>query len=154
MGETQIQNEEKEKTGPKGPFKLTKETIKKLEEVFALDGSIGEACFYANITTQTYYNWIQHWPKLKQRFDSLREKPVLKARNTVVGALGDPVYALKYLERKKKSEFSLRTEITGPDGKEIEGVKVNIIKGNQDVSKLESDNGVRAELPSDGKNSD
>jgi hypothetical protein len=46
----------------------------------------------------------------------LREKPVLIARQTVVKSLKDnPEMALKYLERKRKKEFSTRTEtdITG-----------------------------------------
>ena len=135
------------------PFKLSKEIVGKLEEVFALDGSIGEACFYAGINRDTYYNWIEKWPKLKQKFDSLREKPVLKARNTVVNALGDPTIALKYLERKRKSEFALRTEITGADGKQIEGIKVNIVSNKKHDPEPTSDNSVPTEFPSDIENS-
>lgn len=38
----------------------------------------------------------------------------MKARKSVVNALTkDPDLALKYLERKKKDEFSLRSEHTG-----------------------------------------
>jgi len=111
--------------------KLTDDTIKRLEEVFSLDASIAEACFYANISTQTYYNWIKDEPAMKERFDALREKPVLKARQTVVKSLDDPDNAFKYLERKRKKEFSLRTEqdITF-NGKVITGF--NFIKNGED----------------------
>ena len=33
------------------------------------------------------------------------------------------IFSLKFLERKKKDEFSLRTEVTGTDGQDI---KVNL----------------------------
>lgn len=98
------------------PSKMSEEKIKKLEEAFALDCSIGEACFYADISKVTYHNWVNKNPELLNRFDALREKPVLMARQTVVKSLKDnPDMALKYLERKRKAEFSPRieTELSG-----------------------------------------
>jgi len=93
-------------------YKLTPETIKKLEEAFAIDASITEACFYANIRTQTYYNWIEQFPEMKARFDELRNKPVLKARQTVVQKIGESYSnAMDYLKRKKKSEFGDSSEL-------------------------------------------
>lgn len=99
--------------------KMTPENIKKLEEVFALDGTISEACFYANITTQTYYNWIKEFPDMKEQFDRLRQRPFLKARQTIVKSLDNPQYAFEYMKRKKKDEFSDRQELTGPDGEAL-----------------------------------
>jgi len=105
------------------PSEMSEEKIKKLEEAFALDCSVGEACFYADITKTTYYNWLEKNPKLVDRFEALREKPVLLARQSVVKGLKEsPDLALKYLERKRKNEFSLKTEVD------------NTIKGNIDVS--------------------
>ena len=98
------------------PPKFTDEVVNKLEEVFSLDGTVGEACFYAGISRQTYYDWIKENPDLVDRFDALRENPILKARRSVVNGLIDPEFALKYLERKRKAEFSPRQEITGADG--------------------------------------
>lgn len=63
---------------------MTPEAIKKLEEAFALDCSIPEACFYADISKTTYYNWLEKDPELVDRFAALRERPVLLARTTVV----------------------------------------------------------------------
>lgn len=85
--------------------KLTEETIKKLEEAFAMDCSITEACLYANIRTQTYYNWIEKNANLKERFDELRESPFLKARQTIIKNLDNPQYAFEYMKRKKRLEF-------------------------------------------------
>jgi len=96
--------------------KLTPETVKKLEEVFAIDGTVEEGCFYAEISRQTYYNWIKENPKMNERFDSLRERPVLKARQEVIKGLNCYANAMDYLKRKKKLEFSERHELTGADG--------------------------------------
>jgi len=37
------------------PSKLIPECVKKLEEIFALDGTVEEACFFADISRQTFY---------------------------------------------------------------------------------------------------
>ena len=111
--------------------KLTEDTIRKLEEAFSIDASVKEACYYADISTDTFYRWIKKYPKLSYKLERLREKPVLKARQTVVRSLGNPDYAFKYLERKKKDEFSPRQELTGKDGNPIETsyeIKLNEIR--------------------------
>jgi len=60
------------------PIKLDDETVKTIEEYLALDCSIEEVCLMANITRQTYYNWINSFPELKERFDILRATPFFK----------------------------------------------------------------------------
>ena len=111
--------------------KLTEDTIRKLEEAFSIDASVKEACYYADISTDTFYRWIKLYPKLSYKLERLREKPILKARQTVVKALDNPDYAFKYLERKKKDEFSPRQELTGKDGEPIKTsyeIKLNEIR--------------------------
>lgn len=98
------------------PTIMTPEIISKLEEVFAIGGSDNEACFYAGIGKSTLYNYQQEHPEFVERKEALKERPILKARQTVVKSLDDADMALKYLERKKKDEFSLRTEFTGQNG--------------------------------------
>ena len=108
--------------------KMTDERIKKLEEVFALDGSIWEACYYADISTQTYYNWIKQHPELLDKFNRLREKPVLAARQEVVKWVrNNPEFALKYLKNKRSKEFSERQELTGKDWKDVFPTVINVI---------------------------
>lgn len=53
------------------------------------------------------------------RIQELRERPILKARRTVEQSLNTPEGARWYLERKKKLEFSTRSEHTGADGKDL-----------------------------------
>lgn len=126
-------SEEQEKPKHAGgrPTIMTEETIQKLEEIFALGGTDREACFFANISQATLYNYQNDNPEFVERKEALKDQPVLKARRSVVGALEDPEIAIKYLERKKKDEFSLRQETTGADG--------GAIKHQVDVTKLTTD---------------
>ena len=102
------------------PPKFTDAVVRKLEEVFALDGTVEEACFYAGISRETYYQHIKEKPALADRFEELRYNPVLKARQTVVKKLGENYQnAMDYLSRKRKAEFSPRQEVTGADGKPL-----------------------------------
>lgn len=94
--------------------------VKKLEEAFSIGASISEACMYADISRDTYYRWIGQNKALLERFEMLLEKPILTARQSVVGALkSNPELALKFLERKRKKEFSPRMEMTGEDGQPL-----------------------------------
>jgi hypothetical protein len=93
------------------PRKITEEIVGKLEFTASLDCTVSEMCFYAAINRDTYYNWIKKDKRLSDRLTALRNKPILKARQTFVGALSEPKYALEYLERKLPDEFGLRQKI-------------------------------------------
>lgn len=99
------------KTGPKTNWKMTPEVIGKLEQAFSIDATIAEACFYADINEETYYRWEKNDPELSKRFKRLRNKPVLKARQRVVKGIDESYSnAMDYLKRKRKDEFSEKTE--------------------------------------------
>jgi hypothetical protein len=94
------------------PTVMTEETIRKLEEVFALGGTDQEACMWADISHQTLYDYQKLNPKFVERKEALKETPILRARRTLVGGLEkDPDLSLKYLERKRKDEFSTKQTI-------------------------------------------
>lgn len=99
------------------PTKVTPETVKKLEEAFMMGCSDLEACLVADISKQTLYNYQAKNPEFVDRKEKLKENPTVIARKCVFGEISQsPDLALKYLERKKKGEFSLRTE-TAIEGK-------------------------------------
>lgn len=100
------------------PTKLTDEVVNKLEEAFSIGCSIEEACFYANISRQSYYNWEKENKELFDRFNELKQKPILKARQSVVNGLSDSEFALKFLSKKKRDEFGDRLDLT-TNGKDI-----------------------------------
>ena len=92
------------------PAIVTPQTIQKLEQAFALGCSDTEACFYSNIGKSTLYNYQNDNPDFLERKELLKEKPVLLARKSVIKFMqNDGNLALKYLERKKKDEFSTKT---------------------------------------------
>jgi len=99
--------------------KRTPEVIAKLEPAFSIDASIGEACFFAGLSQSTFHEWMNDDPKLSERLTELRNKPVLKARMTVVKGLDEADNAKWYLERKRKKEFAQRVESTGEGGKDL-----------------------------------
>lgn len=93
------------------PTVMTQEVVNKLEYAFSIGCSDLEACFYADISKQTLYNYQAKNPEFIDRKERLKENPTFLARATLVnGVKSDPDLALKYLERKKKDEFSLRVE--------------------------------------------
>ena len=90
---------------------MTPDALQKLTQVFALDGSVEEACYYADISVSTYYNWIKKKPELLEGFDRIRNKPILAARMEVVkGIDNNPEFALRFLERKRSNEFGPKTK--------------------------------------------
>lgn len=125
------------KPGPKGPSKLTEAVLSKLDYAFGIGCSDREACLYADIAPPTLYRWYKEHPELKERFDLFKEQPILRARETVNIAIKvDPDLAMKYLERRKKDEFSLRSELTGKDGKDLP----TPILGGKSLDEVSADN--------------
>ena len=91
----------------KSNWKMTDDVVGKLEYAFAIDCNITEACAYADISRDTYYEWIQRFPLLSDRFEQLRNNPVLLAKDCVTkGVRKDPDLALRYLKLKRPKEFS------------------------------------------------
>ena len=89
------------------PSEFTDEVVKKLEESFSIDATVEEACFYADISRQSYYNNVKEGTALFDRFKALRERPVLLARQTAVSKITESyANAIDYLKRKRKDEFS------------------------------------------------
>lgn len=102
------------------PTVMTKEVLEKLREAFLLGCTDLEACLYANIHAATLYNYQKETPGFLEEKERLKEAPILLARKSVVNALSlNPDLSLKYLERKRKAEFSLRTEHTDGEGKPL-----------------------------------
>lgn len=100
---------------------MTEDTLRKLNEAFALGCTDEEACLYADIGTSTLYDYQKANPKFSEQKELLKQRPVLLARQSVIrGFAEDSNLALKFLERKKKDEFSLRQELTGEDNGPIQ----------------------------------
>ena len=98
------------------PIVLTPEVVSKLEMAFSIDSTVTEACAFAEISRESFYRHLKINPTFSDRIEQLRQKPMLKARNVIIGALDDPDTAKWYAERKAKNEFSTRQELAAPGG--------------------------------------
>lgn len=105
------------------PTVMTPETLRKLEEAFAIGSTKKEACAYAEIGESTLYDYLIEHPDFSDRIEALIQKPILKAKNTVVSNLDDVETAKWYLSRKKKDEFSNTLIEVNQDNRSIQIVK-------------------------------
>lgn len=101
------------------PVEFTSEVVAKLEYAFSIDCSISEACLYADIDRSTFYRHAPEGSELYHRFLELRDKPVLAAKETIRKNIHNPETAKWLLERKRKGDYSIRTEQTGKDGEAL-----------------------------------
>lgn len=94
------------------PTVMTADVVSKLEVSFSYDATVEEACLDAGISKDSYYRFIKKFPQFSDRVDELRQAPYLVLRKKVI-AEGEhnADTALRFLERKKKGEFSPRTEV-------------------------------------------
>jgi hypothetical protein len=123
-----IIKKEAEKTGR--PTTMTPETINKLKEGFAQGFSVRNACIWADISQDTYFNYCKKNPRFSEQCKTLQQKPLIKSILVINKALneGDVSTAKWYAERKAKDEFSLRQELTGEDGDPIkQDIKIDIV---------------------------
>lgn len=95
------------------PSVMTDSVVGKLEQAFMHDCTVEEACVYAGIHKDTYYEFCKQYPEFPDRVAALRCYPTLVAKRTVINAIlnGNTRLAWKYLERKLPQEFSSRTSI-------------------------------------------
>jgi len=114
------------------PTLMTDSTIAKLKEGFAQGFSVRNACIWADIGQDTYYDYCKKFPEFSDQCKTLQQKPLIKSILVINKALneGDVSTAKWYAERKAKDEFSLRNELTGENGEPIKNeidIKVNFI---------------------------
>lgn len=97
------------------PSLLDENMRRKIDEAAQLGCSIEEIAMWCGVWRSTVYRWMIEEPELKDRIQELQERPIMKARQTIVKALDNPSDAQWYLERKRKKEFSpkVETEHTG-----------------------------------------
>ena len=86
--------------------------VAKLKEVWGLGGSDAEACFWADISKFSLKRYLDANPDIVELRNKLKEKPILKARQTIINNLHNPDIAFKYLERKKRDEFGAGSEFS------------------------------------------
>jgi len=92
------------------------DVIRKLELAWACRATDAEAAFFADISPSSLSEFLSRNPKISERKEALKNKPILEARMCLVKAVTtDPELALKFLERVKRDEFSLKYEVDHRD---------------------------------------
>lgn len=106
----------KPKSSAGRPTVMSDAVVNKLEEAFAMGCTDLEACFYADISRQTLYNYQESHPEFIDRKERLKRRPVLLARKVVVEALldNDRASAHKVLERHDGTKTVLAGDADAP----------------------------------------
>lgn len=101
------------------PTKLSESIVWKLYEAFKLWWTVEEACCYAEISRATYYEWIKENDEFSDKIWLAKKYLEIKSRAVISNSIEawDIKTAMWYLERKNKSEFSIK-EILSQELKE------------------------------------
>ena len=93
------------------PTKITPEVLDKLRQAYLWGANDKEAYGYADISHETFYNYIEKQPQFREQIGIWQNSPLLKAKRKVVEDIEKDVRnAQWYLERKQKDEFSTKVE--------------------------------------------
>lgn len=120
------------------PTIMTESVVVKLEQAFAIDCTVEEACSYSEISRDAFYDYLKKNPKFSDRIAELRLRPILKARQTVVKSLDDTNSAYKYLSKKARKEFGDNLDITS-DGKALPTPLLNNVFSNNSNASSDAD---------------
>ena len=87
--------------------KLNDDTVGKLGQAFAIGANVREACSYADIHYDTYYEWIKKNPQLSEYFEEMRQRLPLKAKTNIAEAIHnkDMSFSRWLIERKQPGEY-------------------------------------------------
>lgn len=118
------------------PTVMTDDVLAKLEAAFSWGCTDNEACIWAGINPSSLYDYQILHPEFTKRKELLKETPSLKARQVINIALQqkDKQAAQWWLERKRKEEFSIRSELVQP-----EPIRVFVTKEEQAEADAEID---------------
>lgn len=93
--------------------KHPEDKVQKLEAAFNYDFNITEACQYAGIHRQTFYEWLADDDVFSYRMSVAQAAPKKVAKEMVVKAMqkGDAALALRYLQLRDP-DFKPKAEVT------------------------------------------
>ena len=131
---------------------ITQDLLTKADLVFAMGGSIIEACAFSGIKRATLYAYMKKHPDYKEHIKLLQAKPLLKARMNIANAInrGDEKMSRWYMERKCKREFGYaasKTEVNQTvTGTEVVPAVINMGDLVAQVEKMVGDESTVTEL--------
>lgn len=91
--------------------KNEKAVLSKLRDAWDIGATDVEACTHADISIPSLYRYFNQNPAFRKEKDCRKQKPILKARNTIFNNLDNPAIAKWFLERKCKNEFATMEKV-------------------------------------------
>ena len=124
------------------PTVFTSEVVTKIIAGFHNGFNDTEVCLYAQISRNAFYEELKRNKAFSDKITYAKGHPNMKAKELVITNIneGDVATAKWWLERKAKSEFSLRIEQTGKDGGSIANT-VDIFGNALDIKEEEENDG-------------
>lgn len=137
--------------------KLTPEVVSKLKDAFAIGATVEQACFYAEISRNTYWKWCKKNPELSDEFSEMKSKLPLAAKHNIATAIHnrDLFHSRWLIERKEPENYGEKLKIEHSGGISTDGsahpedealrieykekLKANIRKRAEERSKLEKE---------------
>lgn len=68
-------------------YKLNDEVVHKLEEIFKIDWTVEEACWYAWISTSAYYERCVKFPEFMEKMRTAQQFPFIFARKVLMKSM-------------------------------------------------------------------
>lgn len=95
------------------PTKKDPDVVNKLESIFKIDWTVWEACSYAGISRETYYNREKADKKFFDRMTAAKNYPFILARKTLMKGMQewDNRSAIEYLKRRDR-RYRDKQEVT------------------------------------------
>lgn len=84
--------------------KLVPATVENLKSIFKIGGTVEEACAYAKIDKQTYYNWLEKSESFSTEIEQAKHYSDIAAKNLVVDKIikdKDDTNARWWLEKRQ-----------------------------------------------------
>ena len=100
------------------PSKINEIVVGKLEEIFKRDWNVSEACLYAGINRDTYYENLKRNKEFSDRMERARMFPFIYAKKKLFEAIGSKdlniaaKYALEFLKRRDPEWKDKRDDTT------------------------------------------
>ena len=96
------------------PTKLTEETVSKLENIFKVGANVIEACSYAGISRETYYNGLERDSSFLTKMEAAQHYSDIVAKNVVVDSIvkDKDLGSAKWWLEKKHPDFQPQSQTT------------------------------------------
>jgi hypothetical protein len=110
------------KPGPGRPTKYNQEIVDAITDALRKGMTRKDSCSVADISEETFAQWRRKYPEFLNAIEKAEGKAAFHAVDVIRSAMDSGVWqaAAWWLERRRKQDWSLRTETVGADGSPLE----------------------------------